>query len=52
MEILSNTKRFRYLSGLIKFITKFRKETKEEDILKFEIKFDGYYYYLYYEFRW
>ena len=52
MEILSNKKKFRYLSGVIKFISEFRKRTLEEDILKFEITFDGYYYYLSYEFRW
>lgn len=52
MEILSAKKRFKYLSVVIKFITKFRNRTKEEDILKFEITFDGHYYYLYYEFIW
>ena len=54
MEIINNKKRFRYLSGVIKFITEFRSRTLEEDIIKFEISFDedeGYYY-LSYEYRW
>jgi hypothetical protein len=52
MEILENEKKFRYLSGVIKYISEFRKNTKEEDIVEFEIKFNGCYYILNYKFRW
>lgn len=52
MEILHDEKQFRYLSGVIKYLTKIRESTREEDIIKFEISFNGYYYYLRYEVRW
>lgn len=52
MEILHNEKSFRYLSGLMKYLKKIKETTKEEEILKFNVRFDGHYYHLFYEYRW
>ena len=53
MVELENRKRFRYLSGVIKHLEELKKDiTCEDDILKFEITFNGFYYYIKYEYRW
>jgi len=51
MQILKIDTKFRYITGVIKHLTKLRKIMLEEDMMKFEIIFDGYYYYLKYEYH-
>ena len=52
MELIGNSKRFRYLSGVVKFINEIKKNTKEEDIEFFKIEFKNGYYYLEYKYIW
>ena len=52
MELIENGKRFRYLSGVIKFMNEIKRNTREEDIEEFSVSFQNGYYYLKYKYIW